>query len=65
MTKSSLTEHGERNAALKTDTLYDPALADDDLLPAGHEHIIRAKTPEDRKPHKALAQEGKQQIVGK
>ncbi len=63
MSESTFKEHGEHNEALKKDTLYDPDLASDNLQTAGHEHIIRAKTPTDRRPHKALAQGGKQNLV--
>jgi|GEM_PF-2100054 len=62
MAKSVFERNGTRNQSLKTDTLYDPALSNEALESAGHEHVIRAKSPQDRKPNKALAQGGKQHI---
>lgn len=64
MAKSVFERQNERKGALERDTLYDPDLSEEALESAGHEHIIRAKAPEDRKPNKALAQGGKQQIEG-
>jgi hypothetical protein len=62
MPKSVFAKHNERKGALERDTLYDPDLSNEALEAAGHEHIIRAKAPEQQQPHKALAQEGKQPI---